>query len=91
MKKRGLDVPPWRINGYMQSKWFGSYRRTTNTVSKSPSTAKDSYGVGDLAGKRLVGFEALPMVGQLENCGGEILRKVGLHVGNLKVVFNGMD
>ncbi|ESQ29155.1 hypothetical protein EUTSA_v10023929mg [Eutrema salsugineum] len=28
MKHVGIHVPPWRRNGYMQAKWFGSYKRT---------------------------------------------------------------
>ncbi|KAF3777402.1 hypothetical protein EJ110_NYTH45906 [Nymphaea thermarum] len=35
MKARGLHLPPWRKNGYMQAKWFGPYRRTTNSVPAS--------------------------------------------------------
>lgn len=91
MKKSEIHVPPWRRNGYMQSKWFGSYKRTTNTVSMS-SSIKVCYGVDSLAGKSLVGFEALPVVaGQLRNCRGEVGRKVGnLQIGNLKAVFNEM-
>ena len=29
MKSVEMHVPPWRRNGYMQEKWFGSYKRTT--------------------------------------------------------------
>ncbi|KAK4270164.1 hypothetical protein QN277_023243 [Acacia crassicarpa] len=31
-RSRGLSVPPWRKNRYMQNKWFAPYRRTTNPV-----------------------------------------------------------
>lgn len=30
MKMRNMHVPPWRRFRYMQAKWFGSYKRTTN-------------------------------------------------------------
>ncbi|GFQ01686.1 hypothetical protein PHJA_002312500 [Phtheirospermum japonicum] len=46
MKSVGIIVPPWRRLGYMQSKWFGSYKRTTNeTVSrKGLDVGVDSSG-----------------------------------------------
>ncbi|TYI18643.1 hypothetical protein ES332_A07G106200v1 [Gossypium tomentosum] len=33
LKSKGLSLPPWRKNRYMQNKWFASYRRTTNQTS----------------------------------------------------------
>ncbi|XP_016554137.2 uncharacterized protein LOC107853679 [Capsicum annuum] len=30
MKKMDIHVPPWRQIGYMQTKWFDSYKRTIN-------------------------------------------------------------
>lgn len=30
LKSRGLILPPWRKNRFMQNKWFGPYRRTVN-------------------------------------------------------------
>ncbi|CAN7098352.1 hypothetical protein IGI04_021972 [Brassica rapa subsp. trilocularis] len=32
MKRAEIHVPPWRRNGYMQAKWFGHYKRTSNEV-----------------------------------------------------------
>lgn len=32
LKSFDMPVAPWRRNGYMQVKWFGSYKRTTNDV-----------------------------------------------------------
>ncbi|CAN8245221.1 unnamed protein product [Cochlearia groenlandica] len=32
MKHVGIHVPPWRRNGYMQAKWFGYYKRTSNEL-----------------------------------------------------------
>ncbi|KAF6165669.1 hypothetical protein GIB67_012566 [Kingdonia uniflora] len=34
LKERGLHVPPWRKNRYMQVRWLGQYHRTIN---QSPS------------------------------------------------------
>ncbi|XP_052178668.1 uncharacterized protein LOC127792256 isoform X2 [Diospyros lotus] len=33
LKQRGMHVPPWRRNAYVQAKWFGPYRRTTNVTN----------------------------------------------------------
>ncbi|XP_043719039.1 uncharacterized protein LOC122666965 [Telopea speciosissima] len=30
LKARELSLPPWRKNRYMQTKWFGPYKRTVN-------------------------------------------------------------
>ncbi|XP_027335130.1 uncharacterized protein LOC113849424 [Abrus precatorius] len=46
---RGLSVPPWRKNRFMQNKWFGPGRRTANPVLKAV-TAVNSVNC------RLVGF-----------------------------------
>ncbi|XP_078432813.1 uncharacterized protein LOC144704307 [Wolffia australiana] len=35
LQLRELHVPPWRKSHYMQAKWFGPYRRTTNLVSSA--------------------------------------------------------
>lgn len=32
LKDRGMSFPPWRKYRYMQAKWVGSYKRTTNPV-----------------------------------------------------------
>ncbi|KAA8550566.1 hypothetical protein F0562_002250 [Nyssa sinensis] len=32
LKSRGLHLPPWRKNRFMQNKWFGPYRRTLNVI-----------------------------------------------------------
>ncbi|KAK9280967.1 hypothetical protein L1049_003858 [Liquidambar formosana] len=36
LKSRDLLLPPWRKNRYMQMKWFGPYRRTSNHVPANP-------------------------------------------------------
>ncbi|KAL4571878.1 hypothetical protein LXL04_018645 [Taraxacum kok-saghyz] len=35
LKSRGLLLPPWRKNRFMQNKWFGPYRRTVNCTAAS--------------------------------------------------------
>ncbi|XP_019161521.1 PREDICTED: uncharacterized protein LOC109158140 [Ipomoea nil] len=32
LKSRGLHIPPWRKHRFMQNKWLGSYKRTTNPL-----------------------------------------------------------
>ncbi|KAL3828937.1 hypothetical protein ACJIZ3_017739 [Penstemon smallii] len=57
LKSRGLILPPWRKHRFMQNKWFGPYRRTTNIYPASFSSlpsAKESYGVVKC---RAVGFD----------------------------------
>ncbi|KAI8007113.1 hypothetical protein LOK49_LG07G02686 [Camellia lanceoleosa] len=71
LTKRELYVPPWRKNGYMEAKWFGSYKRLTNRVL---ATEVVDLG-GASAEKSLLGFEGLK-----GNCRGEMVRKVGFRV-----------
>ncbi|XP_058743670.1 uncharacterized protein LOC131616374 [Vicia villosa] len=54
LRSRGLSIPPWRKNRYMQNKWFGPYRRTTNPVQGNPVPGVVSSFSG--AKCRLVGF-----------------------------------
>ncbi|KAA3459639.1 DUF506 family protein [Gossypium australe] len=42
LKSKELTLPPWRKNRYMQNKWFGSYRRTTNQIPASSSSLTPS-------------------------------------------------
>ncbi|KAL2932728.1 1-(5-phosphoribosyl)-5-[(5-phosphoribosylamino)methylideneamino] imidazole-4-carboxamide isomerase [Bienertia sinuspersici] len=54
MKINGLTLPPWRKNRYMQLKWLGSYRRTTNYF---PTNEVPSKKASNIAVKcRSVGF-----------------------------------
>lgn len=53
--KRGLSLPPWRKNRYMQNKWFGPYRRTANPVHGNPVPTVVSALSG--AKCRFVGFD----------------------------------
>ncbi|XP_071742435.1 uncharacterized protein [Rutidosis leptorrhynchoides] len=45
LRSREMLISPWRKNGYMQSKWFGSYKRTTNFI-----TAVVGNGEGEFTG-----------------------------------------
>ncbi|XP_059626250.1 uncharacterized protein LOC132269178 [Cornus florida] len=59
LKSRGLHLPPWRKNRYMQNKWFGPYRRTMNFIpansSSFPLPPKPTLAVKC----RSVGFDAV--------------------------------
>ncbi|KAK6122191.1 hypothetical protein DH2020_044070 [Rehmannia glutinosa] len=64
LKSRGLHLPPWRKHRFMQNKWLGPYRRTSNIFPasfSSSSPAKQSYGVKC----RAVGFDAAVNGGRL--------------------------
>ncbi|GMJ08990.1 hypothetical protein like AT3G07350 [Hibiscus trionum] len=39
LKSRQLSLPPWRKNRYMQNKWFGPYRRTTNQIQANNTSS----------------------------------------------------
>ncbi|XP_054781299.1 uncharacterized protein LOC129295402 [Prosopis cineraria] len=54
-RSRGLSVPPWRKNRYMQKKWFAPYRRTTNPVQANTIPVVVPAMTG--ANCRLVGFD----------------------------------
>ncbi|KAL1557523.1 hypothetical protein AAHA92_08087 [Salvia divinorum] len=59
LKSRGLHLPPWRKHRFMQNKWLGPHRRTTNAVTAPPLSSKSltveaGYGVKC----RAVGFDA---------------------------------
>ncbi|KAL1340884.1 hypothetical protein HN51_027388 [Arachis hypogaea] len=53
-RSKGLSVPPWRKNRFMQEKWFGPYKRTTNPVHGNPVPAVVDGVTG--AKCRFVGF-----------------------------------
>lgn len=84
MKSVDMHVPPWRRNGYVQSKWFGSYKRTTNAV---PFTGKSEPGEAfNVAANRSFGFEALPVRPYF--CRDDFARRVGIKAGQLTAAFN---
>ncbi|KAH7837825.1 hypothetical protein Vadar_018474 [Vaccinium darrowii] len=55
LKSRGLSLPPWKKNRFMQNKWFGPYRRTANVIPAVLTTAQPSFAVKC----RSVGFDAV--------------------------------
>ncbi|KAH6793709.1 hypothetical protein C2S52_004186 [Perilla frutescens var. hirtella] len=64
LKSRGLHLPPWRKHRFMQNKWLGPYRRTTNVFAASFSSQSPmdrSYAVKC----RAVGFDAAVDGGRL--------------------------
>ncbi|KAJ0530748.1 hypothetical protein HanRHA438_Chr10g0464491 [Helianthus annuus] len=92
LKARNIVVSPWRKNGYMQTKWLGSYKRTTNPLKL---TEMRHYGEGNGNGEfnceSLLGFEYSPVVvGGKSYCRKEV-RKMHV-VGNLKaLMLSGMS
>lgn len=66
---------------YMQAKWFGSYKRTTNEVAEKMDSGSD-VGSGK---KRWVGFAPLPGVSYYCREGG----KGGVKMGKLAMEFIG--
>ncbi|KAK9082710.1 hypothetical protein Scep_029181 [Stephania cephalantha] len=59
LKSRELTLPPWRKNRYMQTKWFGPYRRTVNQTSSSSSPSVKSNDRFSAVECRAVGFDAV--------------------------------
>ncbi|XP_057498903.1 uncharacterized protein LOC130783352 [Actinidia eriantha] len=82
MERVGLHVPPWRRFGYVQAKWFGSYKRTINEVSVK-------NGSDSVAKKRSIGFVRLPEISNHCREDFHFASKVGLKVGQLTIAFNG--
>ncbi|KAJ0248095.1 hypothetical protein HA466_0164580 [Hirschfeldia incana] len=80
MKRAAIHVPPWRRNAYMQAKWFGHYKRTSNEVV----TRVQSCGCGPR-----VGFEGLVETAMFNRYKEVERKRHGLKVGQLTVAFNG--
>lgn len=80
MKRAKIPVPPWRRNGYMQAKWFGHYKRTSNEVV----TRVKSCGCGPR-----VGFEELVKTATFDGFKEVERKRSGLKIGRLTVAFNG--
>lgn len=55
LKSRDLSLPPWRKNRYMQTKWFGPFRRTVNQISTNSLTPAISHA--NAVKCRYVGFD----------------------------------
>lgn len=84
MNQQQMHVPPWRRHEYVHAKWFGSYKRFTNTYSTKSIT--DS----NIDSKKVVSFlsfsEQNCYWSRREEFGG---REFCLKVGNLTMVMNG--
>ncbi|XP_076881528.1 uncharacterized protein LOC143529671 [Bidens hawaiensis] len=83
MSQMKMLVPPWRRREYVQAKWFGSYKRTTNEfpTKKTPDL--------NIINKKSIGFVSIP-----DTCFGrrreQFARKdFGYKMGNLAMVLNG--
>ncbi|XVF21311.1 hypothetical protein REPUB_Repub12eG0080100 [Reevesia pubescens] len=58
LRSKELSLPPWRKNRYMQNKWFGPYRRTTNqTQASSSSFTSATIHPVNVVKCRYVGFD----------------------------------
>ncbi|KAL5097469.1 hypothetical protein RYX36_001796 [Vicia faba] len=62
MKRMDLHVAPWRRNLYMQTRWFSSYKRTTNAVGIRKELSH--FSVESFLPKKFMGFEAI-LVGMI--------------------------
>ncbi|KAK2992235.1 hypothetical protein RJ640_005722 [Escallonia rubra] len=87
MKTMEMHVPPWRRYGYVQAKWFGSYKRTTSEAplkkasdSEEGSARKRLFLAGKES-KRAVGFAPLPANSYY--CRVDFDGKTGFGVGKL--------
>ncbi|KAJ6376961.1 hypothetical protein OIU76_026007 [Salix suchowensis] len=90
MKGAGMPVAPWRRYGYMNAKWSGHYKRTSNEVSSRRKGAKSDREVRTYA-KRVAGFEPLPV--RIYHCKDDLARKGGSGVSHLTAAFrsDGID
>ncbi|PWA92216.1 PDDEXK-like protein [Artemisia annua] len=83
MKQMKMTVPPWRRREYVQAKWFGSYKRTTNEF---PTNKITDMGINN---KKTVGF--LPTAPDI--CYGRrnesFARSYSFKMGNLAIIMNG--
>lgn len=73
MKSVGIHVPPWRRLAYMQSKWFASYKRTSNEIP--------SRKASELARNQRVGF--MPVQEISFYCREDFGAGAGVRIGNL--------
>ncbi|KAI3847570.1 hypothetical protein MKX03_024355 [Papaver bracteatum] len=84
LKKNDMHIPPWRSNGYMQAKWFSSYKRTINVVTGM--VVSDSR-----SGKRSVGFDTNRAPMKVYYCREELERRrdveMAKKVGKLGQLF----
>ncbi|KAL7603187.1 hypothetical protein Lser_V15G16732 [Lactuca serriola] len=83
MNQRKMAVPPWKRREYVQAKWFGTYKRTTNEFStKNASDFSENK-------KKIEGFIWTP-----ETCGRGytydfVWKGFGSKIGSLTMIMNG--
>ncbi|KAK6774910.1 hypothetical protein RDI58_025911 [Solanum bulbocastanum] len=83
MKKMDIYVAPWRRLAYMEAKWFGSHKRTTNEKNNYQKSTFDSSSK-----KRNVGF--VPKKAISFYCRENIIASNrGIKIGNLAAALNG--
>lgn len=83
MKKMNIYVAPWRRLAYMEAKWFGSYKRTTNEQKDYQKNSFDSSSK-----KRNVGF--VPKQAISFYCRENVVASnSGIKIGNLAAALNG--
>ncbi|XP_015057860.1 uncharacterized protein LOC107004135 [Solanum pennellii] len=83
MKKMDIYVAPWRRLAYMEAKWFGSYKRTTNEQKHYQKNTFDLFSK-----KRNVGF--VPKQAISFYCTENVVASnSGIKIGNLAAALNG--
>ncbi|KAL4585392.1 hypothetical protein LXL04_010011 [Taraxacum kok-saghyz] len=83
MNQRKMAVPPWKRREYVQAKWFGTYKRTTNECSsKETSDFSDNN-------KIIEGFISTPEICYCRSRVDFGRREFGLRTGNLTMIMNG--
>ncbi|CAL0325867.1 unnamed protein product [Lupinus luteus] len=88
MKSIELHIPPWRRNGYMQAKWFSSYKRTTNHVpTKTESSLPLPLSLQTFTPISSIGFEA-GAVKNSYNCRNDYITTTGFRVSHLTAAFH---
>ncbi|KAL3531061.1 hypothetical protein ACH5RR_010383 [Cinchona calisaya] len=65
LKSRGLHLPPWRKHRYMQNKWVGPYKRTTNIFPVAAPVFPKPPPLNVTVKCRSVGFEVAAVNGRL--------------------------
>ncbi|CAI9778687.1 unnamed protein product [Fraxinus pennsylvanica] len=64
LKSKGLHLPPWRKNRFMQNKWLGPYQRTTSHFPVKFSSSSPALIQGCAVKFLTVGFDAADHDGQ---------------------------
>ncbi|KAK2351805.1 hypothetical protein QL285_014976 [Trifolium repens] len=86
MKKMDLHIPPWRRNLYMQTKWFSSYKRTTNAVA-TKNASSSHFSAESFFPKKFMGFEARHV--NAYNCRDDYVGiNNGFRIGHLTAALN---